>query len=99
MKDGEKLWFYDAKMPLFASPAVAVDTVYAADLKGVVHAIDLAGGQMKWTLDLGSDEKVKAPGMAYAGPVVHGGKVYLGTCNLEGPNVGKPTALVCIGEK
>jgi outer membrane protein assembly factor BamB len=99
LKDGEKLWFYEAKMPLFASPAIAGDTVYAADLKGVIHAIDLAGGQAKWTLDLGTDEKVKAPGMCYAGPIVHGGKLYVGTCNLEGPNARKPTALVCIGDK
>jgi outer membrane protein assembly factor BamB len=98
LKDGEKLPVYDGKVPFFASPAVVGDTVYAADLKGVVHAIDLANMQAKWTLDLGTDEKVKAPGMCYAGPIVHGGRIYIGTCNLEGPNARKPTALVCIGE-
>ena len=36
---------YDAKAPLFAGPATTSSTVYAADLKGVVHALNLADGQ------------------------------------------------------
>jgi hypothetical protein len=31
--------------------------------------------------------------------VVHGGRLYVATCNLEGPNARDATAVVCIGEK
>ena len=41
---GERQWLYDAKSPLFAPVAIAKDVVYAGDLKGVVHAIDLKSG-------------------------------------------------------
>jgi outer membrane protein assembly factor BamB len=99
LKDGDKRWIYDAKMPFFAPVAIAGDTVYAADLKGAVHAIGLTNGLAKWVLDLGADEKVRAPGMCYAGPVVQDGRVYVATCNLGGPFKGKPTCIVCIGEK
>jgi outer membrane protein assembly factor BamB len=42
---------------------------------------------------------VKAPGMIYGGPVLHGGRLFVATCNLDGPNAGKPTVVVCIGDK
>jgi hypothetical protein len=44
-----------------------------------------------------ADRAVQAPGMIYGGPVVHGGKVYVATCNLEGPLARQPTVVVCIG--
>jgi len=99
VKTGELRWHYDGKSPFFAAPAVAGGVVYAGDLKGVLHAVALADGTAKWTLDVGKDPAVAAPGMFYAGPVVHGGRIYAATCNLEGPNVNKPTAVVCVGEK
>ncbi|MFL5240655.1 MAG: PQQ-binding-like beta-propeller repeat protein [Gemmataceae bacterium] len=99
LADGERRWIYDAKTPLFAPPAVAGDVVYVGDLKGVVHAVNLANGEKKWTLDLGSDPAVKAPGMIYGGPIVHNGRLVVATCNLEGPSAGRPTVIVCIGEK
>jgi outer membrane protein assembly factor BamB len=92
LTSGEKRWIYEGKAPFFAAPAVAVGVVYAGDLQGVVHAIDIKTGQARWTLDL------QAPGMIYGGPVVHGGRVYVATCNLEGPTAGQPTAVICIGE-
>jgi outer membrane protein assembly factor BamB len=98
LKDGGKGIVYDAKAPIFAPPAVVGDTIYAADLKGVVHAIDLKSGAMKWTLDLAADP-VKSPGMVYGGITVHGGKLFVATCNLEGANARQPTAIVCIGAK
>jgi outer membrane protein assembly factor BamB len=98
LADGGSRWTYDTKSNCFAAPAIVGGTVYVGDLKGVVHAIELATGGGRWTLDLGQDPAVQAPGMIYGGPVVHGGKVYVATCNLEGPNVGQPTAVVCIGE-
>jgi outer membrane protein assembly factor BamB len=96
LADGERKWIYENKAPFFAPAAVAKDLVYVADLKGVVHALNLADGGAKWTLDVGADPLVKAPGMVYGGPVVHGGRLYLATCNLESRAA---TAVVCIGEK
>jgi outer membrane protein assembly factor BamB len=96
LKDGERRVLYDAKYPIFAPPAVVGDVAYFADLKGVVHAVDLKSGTAIWTLDLAADP-VKSPGMNYGGILVHEGRLYLGTCNLEGTNAGKPTVVVCIG--
>jgi outer membrane protein assembly factor BamB len=99
LASGERRWVYDARAPFFAAPAVAGGVVYAGDLLGTVHALDLASGQPKWTLSLATHPDVKAPGMIYAGPAVHGGRLFVATCNLEGPKAGRPTAVVCLGEK
>lgn len=99
LANGERRWVYDAKNAFFGPPATSADTVYAADLNGVVHAIDLKTGNARWTLDLGTAPEVKAPGMVYGGPVVHDGRLYVATCNLEGPFVRQPTAVVCIGDQ
>ncbi len=102
LADGSRRWVYDAKAPLFAPPAVAGDVVYAGDLRGVVHAIALKGpkqGEALWKLDLAAHPMTKAPGMIYGGPVVHGGRLYVATCNLEGEHARQETVVVCIGEK
>ncbi len=99
MESGERRWIYDAKSPLFAPAAVDAATAYIGDLKGVVHAVGLSDGKAKWTLDLGADAAVKASGMVYGGPVLHGGRLYVGTCNLKGPFAGQATAIVCIGAR
>jgi outer membrane protein assembly factor BamB len=99
LTSGERRWIYDAKYALFAPAAVADGVVYAGDLRGVVHAVNATNGTPRWTLDLGSDPAVKAPGMIYGGPVLHGGKLYVATCNLDGPFARKPTVIVCIGSK
>ncbi len=96
---GDRQWHYDAKTPLFAPVAIAGDVVFAGDLRGVLHAIDLKDGQGKWTLDLGKAPEVQAPGMIYGGPVVQAGRLYVATCNLEGENAGKATAVICVGAK
>jgi len=98
LASGEKRWIYEGKTPFFAAPAVVGGVVYAGDLQGVVHAIDAKSGQQRWTLDLGKSAEVQSPGMIYGGPVLHGGRIYVATCNLEGPAAGQPTAVVCIGE-
>jgi outer membrane protein assembly factor BamB len=99
LQTGERKWIHDAKAPFFAAPAVAGGVVYAGDLIGRLHAVTLKDGQAKWTFDLGKGPGVQAPGMIYGGPVVEGGRVYVATCNLEGPHHGQATAIVCVGEK
>jgi outer membrane protein assembly factor BamB len=85
-------------MPFFAPPAVAGGVVYAADLSGTVHAIDLKSGPpAKWTLPVAKESA--APGMVYGGVTVHGGKLIVATCNIDGPWVNKETLLACIGSK
>jgi outer membrane protein assembly factor BamB len=97
LADGERAWLYDAKAPFFAPPAVAGGVVYAADLTGTVHAIDLKTGNAKWTFSIAKE--AGAPGMVYGGVTVQGGKLFVATCNLDGPWVNKETVLVCIGSK
>jgi len=97
--DGDRRWLYDAKSPLFAPPAVAGGVVYVGDLIGGIHALGLADGVPKWKIDLSTDPAVKAPGMIYGGIAVHGGKLFAGTCNHEGPNSRKGTCFVAIGAK
>ncbi len=99
LKDGERRFLYDAKAPIFAPPAVVAQTVYVADLKGIVHAIDSKTGTLIWQFNVGSDPAVQAPGMVYGGILVHGGQLFLATCNLDGPNAQKATCAVCIGSK
>lgn len=96
---GEQRWSYDARTPFFAPVALAGTVAYAADLRGVIHALDLASGRALWTLDLGADSAVRAPGLVYGGPVLHAGRLYVATCNLEGDLARQPTVVVCIGEK
>jgi outer membrane protein assembly factor BamB len=95
--DGESAWRYDAKTPFFGPPAISGGVVYVADLAGTVHAIDLKTGNAKWTFSIAKE--TGAPGMVYGGVTVHGGKLVVATCNLDGPNAGKETVLVCMGSK
>jgi len=97
LADGERAWLYDARLPFFAPPAIAGGIVYAADLGGTIHALELTTGASKWTLNLVKETGV--PGMVYGGVTVHGGKLIVATCNLEGPSAGKETVVVCIGAK
>jgi outer membrane protein assembly factor BamB len=99
LASGVPQWIYDAKMPLFAPVAIAKDVVYAGDLNGTIHAIDLKTGTGTWTLNLGAAKETQAPGMIFGGPVVAGGRLYVATCNLQGPHAGKETVVVCVGEK
>ncbi len=93
--DGERRWTYDCKTPIFAPAAIAAGVVYVADLHGTVHALNLKTGNPIWTF--ATAPAVGNPGMVYAGPIVHNGQIFVVTCNLEGPNIGKPTAIVCLG--
>lgn len=98
LKTGNQKWAAKAGAAYFAGPAVAGDAVYVADIDGVVASVALADGKARWKLDLANDPAVKAPGMVYGSPIVHGGKVYVATANLEGKTAGGETVVVCIGE-
>ncbi len=95
LADGDRAWLYDAKAPVFAPPAVAGGVVYVADLLGTVHAIDAKTGAAKWTFPLPKE----TPGMAYGGVTVHGGKLVVATCNLEGPFARRDTTVVVLGSR
>ena len=97
-KTGNPKWSAKVGAPFFAGPAVAGDSIYAADIDGTVHAVGLADGKARWKLDLANDSAVKAPGMVYGSPIVHDGRLIVGTCNLEGKSAGGETVIVCIGE-
>jgi outer membrane protein assembly factor BamB len=99
LADGERRWIYDSKVPYFAPPAVAKNAVYAGDFKGAIHAVDLKSGSKQWVLDLGTAPETLSPGMVYGGPVVQAGRIYVATCNLEGPFARQPTVVVALGEK
>lgn len=98
LKDGSRKMIYDAKAPFFAPTAVVSDVAYVADLKGVIHAVDLKTGTAKWTFDVGQ-EPVKLPGSHYGGVTIHGGRLYVATCNLEEPFARQPAAVLCLGAK
>jgi outer membrane protein assembly factor BamB len=97
--DGQEKWTYDARAPLFAGPAVGAASAYAADLKGRVHSLRLADGKPNWVLDLATDPAVSAPGSVYGSPVLHQGRLYVATSNLEAGADQQKTVVVCIGDK
>jgi outer membrane protein assembly factor BamB len=96
---GQEKWTYDAHAPFFAGPAVTDRAVYAADLKGVVHALNLADGKRDWVLDLAADPATRTTGMVYGSPVVQGGRLYLATCNLGDTRGPAANVVVCIGDR
>jgi outer membrane protein assembly factor BamB len=95
---GALLWTYDGGKPFFAGPAVAGDVVYAVDLKPLVHALGLADGQPRWKLDLATDPAVQSRSAAFGSPVVHGGDLYLATCNLDG-EADQPSFVACLSDR
>ena len=99
LKTGAPKWASKCGAAFFGGAELAGDAVYAADIDGVIYALGLADGKARWKLDLGTDAAVKAPGMVYGSPIVHGGRLYVGTANLEGKAAGGETVVVCIGDK
>ncbi|MGD0091349.1 MAG: YdjY domain-containing protein, partial [Planctomycetota bacterium] len=95
---GQPLWTYQAKQPFFGGAAIAGETVYVADLKAVVHALNLGNGTVEWTFDLGGDPSVQVRSEAFSSPTVHGGDLYLATCNVDG-EADQPCYIVCLSDK
>ncbi len=98
---GEQKWRFAVDNSGFFTAPVISGTgenalVYAADLRGVLHAVKLATGEALWAMDVGRDNMVQAPGGFYSSPVLHDGALYLATCNLQGDFAGQPCAIACI---
>ena len=97
---GRLVWSSAAGGPLFAGVAIAGLTVYSVDLDGRIRALDLRdGSRMLWSLDIGTHPSVKLPGRVFASPVCAGGRLYVATHNIEGPQTGEPTAVICLGAR
>jgi outer membrane protein assembly factor BamB len=99
VRNGDQIWAYDSGNPLFAGAVVAGDTVYAADLKAVVHALSVSDGARHWTLDLAREPAVQTPGMVYGTPLALDGRLYVATCNLSGGEARRLGAVVCLGDQ
>lgn len=91
---GDLKWSYLAGAPMFAGPAIAGEKIYVGDLKGVVHSIGM-NGKGVWKFPL--NDTATKDAMIYGSPIVHDGKIYVGTCNLTAAGKGQQ-AIVCIGE-
>ena len=96
---GADRWTFDAKTPFFAGPAIAAGVVYAADLKGVVHALQLFDGKVVWTFDVCGDPAVASAAMVFGSPVIHGGEIFLGTNRIDGETSDQPLAIVCLSDQ
>ncbi len=97
LENGQEVWSYDAGAGMFAGPAIDAYRAYVGDLKGIVHAIGLNDGRRQWALDLADDAAAGTRGMIYGSPLLHGGRLYVATCNID--RATEKTAVVCIGGK
>jgi outer membrane protein assembly factor BamB len=95
---GERKWTYDAKQPFFAGAAIAGEGVYLADLFGNVHALNLADGVLQWKFDLAGNEQIQAKSMIFGSPTVHGGDLYIASCNPDGETQ-QSSYVVCLSDK
>jgi len=94
---GRLVWSSTPAGPLFAGVAIAGMTVCSVDLDGRVRALSLQSGKTQWSLDLGKHPSVALPGRVFASPVCAAGRLFVATHNIEGPQTGAPTAVVCLG--
>lgn len=66
---GEERWLKTLDAPVFASPVIVGDRLYAATGNGTVYAFDRASGREAWT--------VQVDGGVWGTPVAHAGRLYL----------------------
>lgn len=70
LETGEKLWDHPLEGNVFGSPAVADNTLWVADIKGYLYALDTKDGSEKTRFKLSRATRCT--------PVVHNGVVYIG---------------------
>ncbi len=95
---GEVLWSQRGRSPYFAGVALSGGRVYSVDLDGRVDAFGIDRGKRLWSLGVGRDPRVGLPGRVFGSLVCAGGRIYVATHNVEGPQQSRPTAIVAIGE-
>ena len=69
----DEVWMFKCKDSIEGAPAIVGNVVYVASMDKHLYALDLATGQQKWKVQLGSMK---------ASPAVNKGHVYVG--DLEG---------------
>ncbi len=47
--DGRLVWKADLKAPVYGTPAIGDEAVYAGDIEGIVHAVDRRTGRVLWS--------------------------------------------------
>jgi len=87
---GAERWRFKTRSAVFASLALAGDTLLASDFTGTLYALDKASGRLLWEFPLG--------GRALSTPRVVGNVVYAASdsCVLRALDVAPPTALPAV---
>lgn len=74
-------WTYNANSPLRGTPVADDATVYVTAEDGMLHALDVSNGSVRWKLKL-NDGEPRARQL-FSTPLLHGGKLYLGSATRE----------------
>ena len=69
-RTGRELWRLPTERPVWSSPAVAGDMVYAGDGSGTVYAVDRASGRERW--------RYRSGRRIFSSPVLADGVLYVG---------------------
>ena len=74
-------WAYDASAPLRTPPVADSNAVYVVAENGTLHAVRIADGSLAWELQLNKGES--RAWQLFSPPLLHGGKIYLGSATRE----------------
>lgn len=96
---GNRLWSTLTDQPYFAGVAVSGGLVYAGDLGGNVHALQLTDGAKLWSINVGRDPAVQAPGAIFGAPVIAKNQLLIATANLQCETPDAPGAVVSIADQ
>lgn len=74
-------WTYNTGSPLRTTPVTDDHKVYVAAQDGTLHALNIADGSSAWKLKLNNGEP--RAWQLFSTPLLHGGKLYLGSATRE----------------